>query len=167
MNVATIRMLFDYNYWAHGRVWDCVMQLSEAKFTQPLTYSVGSIHAQMVHTMSAEHIWFSRIRGESPRAMFTPADYPTREAIRAKWDEIEHQVCNYLEALRDDMLLGGTIQYQKTDGALEEESLIGVLLHLVNHGTDHRAQVLAMIDRIDGPKTVAQDMVAYLREKTA
>jgi uncharacterized damage-inducible protein DinB len=38
-----------------------------------------------------------------------------------------------------------------------------VLLHVVNHGTDHRAQILGMIDRMDGP-TIEQDLIFFLRE---
>ena len=63
MNAERFRKLFDYNYWAHRRVWECVESLSESQFVQPCDYSVGSIHDQEVHTMSAEWLWLSRING--------------------------------------------------------------------------------------------------------
>jgi hypothetical protein len=35
MNTAYLCRLLDYNYWAHHRVWNCVMPLTEEQFTQP------------------------------------------------------------------------------------------------------------------------------------
>jgi uncharacterized damage-inducible protein DinB len=37
-------------------------------------------------------------------------------------------------------------------------------LHVINHGTDHRAQILAMLNQLGG-ETVEQDLIFYLREK--
>jgi len=38
------------------------------------------------------------------------------------------------------------------------------LLHVVNHGTDHRAQILAMLHGMGAP-TVAQDLLFYMRSR--
>ncbi|PJF40554.1 MAG: hypothetical protein CUN55_12570 [Phototrophicales bacterium] len=162
MKLDYIRTLYDYNYWAHKRVWTCVIQLSEEQFQRPLDYSIGSIHAQIVHTMSAEHVWFSRLRGESPQKMFQPEDYPTFDSIRQTWDKIESQVYDYLNQL-DEATLASELIYQNTKGQNFSTSIWGILLHVVNHGTDHRAQTLAMIDRVGGP-TIDQDLIRYLRE---
>jgi uncharacterized damage-inducible protein DinB len=163
MDVKTIQQLYDYNYWAHARVWDCVVKLSEEQLMRPLDYSIGSIHAQLVHTMSAESVWFDRIRGDSPPGMFDPSDFPTRHAIRTAWDAIEQRVRHFLQSLDSDTLSGDII-YQRTNGEPKTTPLLGILLHLVNHGTDHRAQTLAMIDRVGG-ETVAQDLIFYLRQQ--
>ena len=37
------------------------------------------------------------------------------------------------------------------------------LLHMINHGTDHRAQTLAMMHGM-GAETIAQDYSKYLRQ---
>src|SRR5689334_19158338 len=50
--------LYDYNYWAQRRVWDCVQQLSEEDVRKDLGYSVGSILDQCAHMLSVEHWWF-------------------------------------------------------------------------------------------------------------
>ncbi len=68
MNAAHYRRLIDYSYWAHRRVWDCIMKLSDEQFARPSDYSIGSLHAQVVHTMSSEDLWLRRIRNEAPTA---------------------------------------------------------------------------------------------------
>ena len=40
-----------------------------------------------------------------------------------------------------------------------------VLLHMVNHGTDHRAQILARLHEL-GAETVEQDLMLYLWESS-
>jgi uncharacterized damage-inducible protein DinB len=45
----------------------------------------------------------------------------------------------------------------------EDENIIlwQVLLHIVNHGTDHRAQLLRILHDL-GVKTVSQDYIFYV-----
>ena len=39
-----------------------------------------------------------------------------------------------------------------------------VLIHVVNHGTDHRAQILARLHELGAP-TLEQDLMLYLWER--
>jgi len=161
MNVETIQMLYDYNYYAHDLVWGCVLKLSEEQYRQPQTYSVGSIHQQVVHMMSAEYIWFSRLNGTSPSRMFDSSDFSTRDDVKARWDEVEQLVRSYIGQLTDDML-GGTFSYKHTSGQPFTTPILHTLLHVVNHATDHRAQTLAMIHQMGG-ETIEQDLIFYSR----
>jgi uncharacterized damage-inducible protein DinB len=164
MNASYFRRLFDYTYWAHRRVWECVMALSEEQFTRPCDYSIGSVHEQVVHTMAVEWVWLERVRGVSPEALFAAQDYSTREVVRAKWDEIEAGWRAYLDGV-DDAQLNELLVYTSIKGrARRETPLVEVLAHVVNHGTDHRAQTLALIHQLGG-KTLEQDIVFYLWEK--
>jgi uncharacterized damage-inducible protein DinB len=165
MNADTFRMLFDYNYWAHRRVWDKVAKLSDTQFNRPFDYSIGSVNAQVVHTMAAEEIWYFRLRGESLAAMRKPEDFETRAEIREKWDLIERNFRAYVANLTDDDLLN-PVTYRTTTGRANHDSLAGILLHVCNHGTDHRAQILSLLHHL-GAETVDQDLIAYMREKRA
>lgn len=61
----------------------------------------------------------------------------------------------YLDALRDDMLFEKPL-----DGEDKDLALWQVLLHVVNHGTDHRAQILRSLSDL-GLTTPPQDYVFY------
>lgn len=162
MNVEYFRRLYDYNYAAHRRLWqECILPLSDEQFARDLGYSLGSVRGQVVHVMGAEWLWLSRLQGESPTALPGPEDYPTRDAIRARWDEIEALIRRYMSALRDEDMLA-TVEYRTTSGQPRRNARWEILAHVVNHGTDHRAQILAMIHQLGGP-TFGQDMIGYLR----
>ena len=163
MNTQTVQMLYDYSYWAHRKVWGCVEQLTEAQFREDTGYSFGSVYSQVVHTMSAEWIWFSPLQGTSPTAVFRDEDYPTRADVRAKWDDIESNVRACGASLSEDDL-HSDFSYTTTSGKEYQNNRLHILLHVVNHGTDHRAQTLAILDRIGGP-TLEQDLIFYLREQ--
>jgi uncharacterized damage-inducible protein DinB len=67
---------------------------------------------------------------------------------------------DYLAALQDDMLFTKPIKEPE-----EDKDLIvwQVLLHVVNHGTDHRAQILRLLNEL-GLKTASQDYIFYVYE---
>ena len=64
----------------------------------------------------------------------------------------------YLAELRDDMLFDTPIEEPE-----EDKDLIvwQVLLHVVNHGTDHRAQLLRVLHDL-GVQTTSQDYIFYV-----
>jgi uncharacterized damage-inducible protein DinB len=163
MNTAYFQTTFDYSYWAHRKVWACALTLSDEEFRRSLGYSWGSIRGQLVHTMSAEWVWLSRLRGESPAKMFSESDYPHAEDIRQRWDALENEMRAYLATLTEAEL-ARVIQYRSTKGEPFQQSVWQVLAHVVNHGTDHRAQTLAMLYQLGAP-TIEQDMLFYFREK--
>lgn len=163
MNLDYIRTLYDYNYWAHRKVWDCAATLTEEQFTRDLGYSWKSIRGQLVHVMGAEWLWFQRLRGTSPGGLPAEANYPTREAIRQEWDTIETDVRGYVNALTNESL-ATAIDYRTTSGKPQSQPKWQILLHVVNHGTDHRAQILAMLYQLGAP-TVEQDLLFYFREQ--
>jgi uncharacterized damage-inducible protein DinB len=63
----------------------------------------------------------------------------------------------YLANLRDDMLF----EKPFADGEDKDLILWQVLLHVGNHGTDHRAQLLRLLNDL-GVKTGPQDYIFYV-----
>lgn len=159
---AYFRMLCDYNYWAHRRVWACVTQLDAAQFTQVMGPDRTSVHAQMAHVVGAEWLWINRLMGTSPDRILTVDDLADREAIPTRWDAVEADVRSFVASLDDEALLA-EVEYTTTKGIPQREACQALLAHLFNHGTDHRAQVLSLIGQLGGP-TVEQDMLFYFRE---
>lgn len=157
MNAAAFRHFYNYHFAENRTLWDSyVMQLSDEQFTQGGGYSHGSVRDQIVHLMSVDDTWFSGLRGAAIPDPLHPADFHDREQLRAYWDRVEQNMRGYLAGLEDDRLF---------DQPLEEEDkelrVWQVLLHVVNHGTDHRAQILRLLHDL-GVKTTSQDYIFYV-----
>jgi len=163
MKAVHYRRLFDYNNWAHRRVWDCVTPLTDEQFRRPCDYSIGSLHEQLVHTMGAEWLFLQRVQGISPTSIPEPDRYPTREAIREHWDTIAADWRTYLNGLRD-AALDGKLTFTSINGRTQRTMpLWEMLTQILNHSTDHRAQTLALIHQLGG-KTLEQDFIFYAWE---
>jgi uncharacterized damage-inducible protein DinB len=164
MNVNHFRRLFDYNYWAHERVWTCVMQLSDEQFGRDHDYSSGSVHKQVVHTMGVEWVWLQRVHGISPEAVPKRYLFPTRESIRTNWDQVEIDWYTYIDGLTDAQLDEPVSYNYIGDTEVHTTPLWELLMQVINHGTDHRAQTLALIHQLGGA-TVEQDIAIYSWER--
>ena len=141
-------------------MWDeSILPLSQEQFTQGAKYSHGSIRDQIVHLVSVDDTWFSGLRGVEIPEPLDPADFDDRTKLRARWDAVEQSMRAYLDDLQDDMLT----QKPFPDGEDKDLIIWQVLLHVVNHGTDHRAQLLRALNDL-GVKTTSQDYIFYVYE---
>jgi uncharacterized damage-inducible protein DinB len=158
MNVQAFRHFYEYHFAENRKLWDTyVSQLPYKQFAQPAAYSHGSVRDQIVHLMNVDDIWFSELRGVEPSELPPYDGADDRDNIRAHWESIEQRMREYLAALQDDMLFDTPIQEPDEDRGL---IVWQVLLHVVNHGTDHRAQLLRSLNDL-GIETTWQDYIFY------
>ena len=149
-----IRTMVEYHVASNRRLWDHVMaHVTDEHFTQPLGYSLGSIRHQVVHLAATDRYWLHDIQVK-PVTGLEPEDYKTRESFSAVWEGIEQALLTYVQSLTDADLA------EVPDGLTE--SRWQALMHIVNHGTDHRAQILSMLHGLGVP-TFEQDFADYLR----
>jgi uncharacterized damage-inducible protein DinB len=158
MNANAFRHFYDYHFIENRKIWDeYVMPLSQEQFTQETNYSRGSVRDQLVHLMSVDDTWFSGLRCVEIPEPLNPANFDDRVILRAHWDNVEQNMRDYLAKLRDDMLF----EKPFADGEDKDLVLWQVLLHVANHGTDHRAQLLRLLNDL-GVKTTSQDYIFYV-----
>ena len=159
MDANAFRHFYNYHFAENRKIWDrYVTPLSDEQFTQAVDYSHGSVRDQILHLMSVDDAWFSDLRDAEFPEPVNPADFHDRESIRANWDRVEQNMRDYLAGLRDDMLFDKPLEGEDKDLILWQ-----VLLHVVNHGTDHRAQILRNLNDL-GVETKYQDYVFYVYE---
>lgn len=159
MNAAAFRHFYEYHFAQNRKIWDeYVSRLSYEQLTQPVGYSHGSVRSQIVHLMDCDDTWFSELRGIEPSEPLSEANGDDRQGIRARWDRIEQGMREYLARLQDDDLFATPITEPEDDKDL---IVWQVLLHVVNHGTDHRAQILRLLNDL-GIETGYQDYIFYV-----
>jgi uncharacterized damage-inducible protein DinB len=161
MDADAFRYFYDYHFAENRKLWErYITPLSHEQFTQAVSYSRGSVRDQIVHLMDCDDVWFSELQGVEPSGPVLPAAFEDREAIRAHWDNVEKKMRDYLAGLQDGMLFEKPIKEPEEDKDLV---VWQVLLHVVNHGTDHRAQLLRQLNDF-GVQTAYQDFIFYIYE---
>ena len=156
--IEIIRTMMDYNYAWQRRLWDSIMTLTDDQFTADIPYSHGSLRNHMVHLANTDSGWLRGLKGE-PNARtrrYIPDEYTTRESVRAICEQVAGEVTAYIAVLNEDDL-------DKQPEGLPL-TIWQTLLHLANHGTDHRAQVLRALHDLGAP-TFDQDLLFYLMKR--
>lgn len=163
MNKRDIQLLYDYNHWANTRLLAAASNLTVEQFNRDLASSHGSVHGTLVHILSGEWIWLKRWQKESPKAMFSPADFPTLACVREKWAAVEHEQMAFVRGVTE-VSLKKMIAYENTLGETWRYPLQRMMQHLVNHSTYHRGQVTAMLRQL-GAEPAATDFLVFLDVK--
>lgn len=164
MNLDAIRRLYAANEALHLKLWACIDHLSDAQFVREVPYSIGSVRNHLVHLASVDQRWMARVTGAPLPDRLRPDNYPTRATVRAIWGDAQARVHATVAALSDaDLTRPITYEIQRLDPpqTLSVTSAIWqVLVHVLNHGTDHRAQVLRLLYEFGAP-TFEQDWMIY------
>ncbi len=161
MNADAFRHFYNYHFAENRKVWEHVASLTFEQFTQKVDYTRGSVREQLVHLLDAEDMWFSELRGVEPsEPLPDTVEADDRDAIRAHWDKVEKNIRAYLADLQDDVLFSKPIKEPEEDQIL---TVWQVLLHVANHATDHRAQLLRALHDL-GVDTKYQDYIFYVYE---
>jgi uncharacterized damage-inducible protein DinB len=160
---TAIRTLFDYNLWAHERVWSGILTLDDEQFARASDYSIGSVRHQIIHVLSVDRRWMARVAGQSTPPHLQPDDYPTVESARDAWLKYTPEHRALVAGLTDDDLTREPRYEMPSRGGAKHTICWQVLAHVVNHGTDHRAQILNLLHQMGAP-TMEQDLILYLWE---
>lgn len=165
MTIEHVRQTHRYSKWAFERVWKCVETLSEDQFAAPLDYSLGSIRSQFLHVIGVEERWFARLSGASLPAFPTEDEFGTIASVHGEWLRVTEADLVLLDHWTDDDL-SVMIDYDMPHrGGMKHNTRSEILAHVLNHATDHRAQILAGLHRLGAP-TVEQDMMFFFWEQT-
>lgn len=162
MNVDDFRTLYNFNRWATNRLIEAVRHLSYTDLTRDVGASHGSIRGTLVHILWAEWIWLQRWRGESPKRVFPQEEFPNVDSIESRWRELERHQQEFMATLTDDRLQR-RLSYENLRGERWEYSLSHMMLHVVNHSSFHRGQVIALLRQL-GQTPPATDFLVFVDE---
>jgi uncharacterized damage-inducible protein DinB len=161
MTAAEARTHIRYSGWASRRLLDAAEALMPQEFIKPMGVSHESIQGTLGHIHAADRIWYKRT--VDPGMMMPPiAEMSSREAITADWPELQRKWEAWSDSLSDPDL-ERIVSYKMLNGTPGESPASHVVLHLVNHATLHRGQVVGMLRQL-GVKPPVTDLIFYLRE---
>lgn len=88
MRAADICALYDYHYWANGRIITALAQVEHARFVAPAAVQWGSLRGTLVHLLWSEVNWLARWEGRPTVPRFTEEAFPTkRRSARGLGDQ--------------------------------------------------------------------------------
>ena len=154
MTLELIRTLYDYDRWATERIFDTAANLRPEQLNAPGTAGHGSVRETLLHLVSTQRNWVSWWNGsmtadESMTSWPDPADYPDFDTVRAFWNDVQRKTSAFIDGLTEDDL---TREYNSTlpwTGQTVTFTLWQMMVHVANHGTQHRSEAAAMLTAFD------------------
>jgi uncharacterized damage-inducible protein DinB len=155
LQADAIRWLFTYDRWATRRVLDDLDDLDPATWTRESVVGDRGLGSVLVHHLGASQRWriglASQGSDEGPSPEREPV--PSVEELRSRWEAEWTEVDAWLPTLTDDFVayvFDGVPVWQ-------------MLVHVVNHGTQHRAEAAALLTHM-GRSPGELDMINYSEE---
>ena len=157
MQADEIRFLYAYDRWATRRLLAVLDGLDPAVWTHPDAVGDRGLGGILVHHLGASQRW--RIALQSQGAQEGPEPerepLPTIDQLREHWEAEWEAVDAWLPTLTD-----GFIGY-----AFEGVPVWQMLVHAVNHGTQHRAEAAALLTG-EGQSPGELDLMNFAEEQT-
>lgn len=164
MNLADLRTLLDYHYWARDRMYEALEPLTPDQATADLGGSFGSIHETVAHLYAAEVAWYARWQGASPAALQTGAQFPSLAFLRTAWVDHERKMRAFLEDLGEEGV-ARVFSFTLLTGQGASSPFWQMLQHIVNHGSYHRGQVTTKLRQLGARPAKSMDMIAFYRSR--
>ena len=145
MNIKDVLLLYEYNYWANKRILDASADVTQEQLDAPASFPYGGLRGTLFHVMEAESSWrmyFQNDNWDAPE--LNMQDFPDLAALQERWAAEEQDMRSYLAMLSDDKL-NGHRYYTTNEGDARDRILWHCLLHVVNHGTQHRSEAAALL----------------------
>ena len=139
----TLTTLFRHNRWANERILERCAGLTAEQLDATIVGAFGSIRDTLQHIVTAERSYFSRISTGQPYRR--PEDAPPltivemTESVRASGSGLIEWV--------PKVQAGDTVQVN-WEGAPRDVPKTILLTQAINHATEHRAQIMAILTQL-------------------
>lgn len=152
-----------YNLWSNKRITDAILQISAEKIKQPLISSFPSIELTLLHLMNVEYIWWQRMKLVENLHVIEEKTLSI-EQISHKLLELSLQWKNWVEK-STQAALEHEFVYRNSKTEQFKQPVFQTLLHLFNHQTYHRGQIITLLKNIGVEKIPATDFIVWSRGK--
>jgi uncharacterized damage-inducible protein DinB len=158
-----ILQLSGYHTWANQQLIDIIQQLPGEKQTQTVASSFDSLLKTVIHLWDAESIWWQRLK--LSERILIPS-----ETFNGNFNEAANQLLQqnrqwtqWISNAQEHMFQHEFI-YLNLKKEQFKQPVYQVLLHVFNHGTYHRGQLVTMLRQLGIEKIPQTDYIAWSRK---
>ena len=151
-----------YDVWANKRITECVLALGETQQKQQLASSFSSLYETFYHLWYAQNIWWSRLQHNNAIAGLGEINAYTMKEISdgllqqsVQWEQWVHGA--------SQMEVEEILNYYSNKKGHFSEPVWQILLHLLNHSTYHRGQIVTMLHQLEVSPIPGTDFILFAR----
>ena len=153
MFLDAITRLYEYQREVNNHTLDVVGQISSEDLTSIIVEGQPSIRHTLVHIFDVIQInaawWSARLTGEEAFDLkFRVEDYPDVSSLVHLWNTGDLELKAFISSLNSDSDLERIYQRDTPSGEKKTRVLWEMMLHVINHGTQHRSEVAMMLTKL-------------------
>ncbi len=160
MDKQYFKEIVDYNLWANKKMATWLNQISEAQWTQELVSSFSTIKETVLHNAGAESLWRDRLIGTKEQNWIPDTFKGSKQEAIELWLECSKKFKEYLyqttmNELKQDLI------YKRMNGETYVMTKYKVIIHVSNHATYHRGQLVTMLRQVGFIDVSTTDISTY------
>lgn len=160
----TLSQLAAYNIWANQKLLEVIAALPAEKQNQELPSSFKSLYATVLHMLNAESVWWQRMKLQE--RIISPV-----ENFKGSMQELANELLQQNRQWQQwvdnatDPMLEHVFQYYTAKREMYKQPVCQMILHVFNHGTYHRGQLVNMLRQLGIDKIPQTDFIVWSRKK--
>lgn len=158
----TLQQHLAYNVWANGKIAEFIAKADEKLFDTEVKSSFPTLRKTVYHVWDAEFIWLKRLQGESL------SDWPSNnytgnkeEALKV-WADCSKNFYDFITA-KDEAYYQEVCAYKSVKGDAFKSTVEEIIMHVVNHGTFHRGQMVTILRGLGYTDLSSTDLITFTR----
>ncbi len=154
-----------YNLWVNKILLEKIAQIPKEILDKDMGSSFGSIYKTLVHLMEVESIWWQRLQ------LHEHVQWPGKD-LDDNFGELSQQLLSLSKQWNEWVIQANEINithvfgYQNSKKEFFKQPVYEMLLHLFNHQTYHRGQIITMLRQNGVDKIPATDFIVFSRNKS-
>ena len=153
-----------YNIWANQKLFDVILALPEEKQLQEMPSSFKNLYTTLLHMWDAESIWWQRLKLQEHTISPSENFKGTTKDIANSLLQQNQQWHEWVSTTTDPML-DHVFQYYNSKKECFKQPIFQMILHVFNHGTYHRGQLVNMLRQLGIEKIPSTDFSVWSRKK--
>ncbi len=153
-----------YNFWANKILLEKCTQLPVEIIHKNMSSSFESIYKTLFHMMEVESVWWQRLKLQEHVNLPEKDPEENFEGLSKKLLKSSQQWSNWVQEANEKNITH-VFGYQNTHKEYFKQPVYEMLLHLFNHQTYHRGQIITMMRQNGIDKLPPTDFIAFSRKK--
>ena len=153
-----------YNLWANQKIIELILSLPEEKQMAEVPSSFNSLFKTILHMWDAESAWWQRMKMQEriivPSENFNGSIHDVTTGLLQQNQQWLEWINNATDAAVDHVF-----QYYNSKKEHFKQPVFQVILHVFNHGTYHRGQLINMLRQLGVDKVPQTDFIIFSRLK--
>lgn len=159
-----LKQFSSYHIWANQKLIELILRLPVEKQTQVVPGSFPSLYSTLLHIWDADSIWWQRMKLQEriiiPSENFKGSTEDVCNNLIQQDRQWEAWINNASELSIDHVFA-----YTNSKKEHFKQPVYQMLLHVFNHGTYHRGQLVNMLRQLGVEKIPATDFIVWSRKK--